>query len=95
MRRYIPVFLTLLTLSVSSVLSGPTPPPYRTQIERYDGEKTGRYIVTLKEGASRADLINQLGGVAKDAVKVDCKYDNVFNGFVGMSRPLLFNMLWS
>ncbi|KAJ2918786.1 hypothetical protein MD484_g1573, partial [Candolleomyces efflorescens] len=81
MRRHIALCLSFLTLSIPSGLSGPTPPPYRTQIERYDGQTTGRYIVTLKDGVSRQAVINQLADVANDAVEVVSDWDNVLNGF--------------
>ncbi|KAJ2928325.1 hypothetical protein H1R20_g8752, partial [Candolleomyces eurysporus] len=81
MLRYIPAYLSILTLFVSSVLSGPTPPPYRTQIQAYDGETTGLHIVTLKQGVSRAEVIRQLISAAQETVEVVYEYANVFNGF--------------
>ncbi|RXW16071.1 hypothetical protein EST38_g9778 [Candolleomyces aberdarensis] len=88
MLRNLPVYLSVLTLLISSAIAGPTPPPYRTQIERYNGEKTGRYIVTLKEGASRANVINQLAKVSLDAVEIVYEYGDIINGFAGELNPL-------
>ena len=86
MLRYIQLYFVILTLFVSSVLSGPTPPPYRTQIELYDGEATGLYIVTLKKDVSRENVIAQLINVGPNAAEIVYEYGNVFNGFAGKTK---------
>uniref|UniRef100_A0A4Q2D319 Serine protease n=1 Tax=Candolleomyces aberdarensis TaxID=2316362 RepID=A0A4Q2D319_9AGAR len=75
----ISLYLSLLTFFLSSVLSGPTGLHKRVEIQRYtgDGETSGRYLVLLKEGASRKSLINRL---AKEA-EVVYEWDTVCNGF--------------
>ncbi|KAF9031930.1 serine protease [Panaeolus papilionaceus] len=48
-------------------------------IERYQGETTGRHIITLKEGVSRADIL----GLAKGTnSQVTAEFD-IINGFSG------------
>ncbi|KAJ2928343.1 hypothetical protein H1R20_g8753, partial [Candolleomyces eurysporus] len=81
MVRNLPAYLSILTLFISSAFSGPTPPPYRTQIERYNGQKTGRYIVTLKEGASTAAVINQLANLVPDLANIVDTFNCAINGF--------------
>jgi uncharacterized protein YdbL (DUF1318 family) len=74
----------LLTLFISSVLSGPTGlRPTLTEIKRYTGvgKTSGRYLVTLKEGASRKSLISQLVNVGKVSPVLVYEYDTVCNGF--------------
>ena len=86
----------LLTLFISSVLSGPTGlRPTLTEIKRYTGvgKSSGRYLVMLKEGASRKSLISQLVDVGKGLpvpTEIVYEWDTVCNGFAGE----LFLSLW-
>lgn len=75
------LYLSLLTLFISSVLSGPTGLHKRVEIQRYtgDGETSGRHLVLLKQGASRAGVISQLASSAD----IVYEWDTVCNGFAG------------
>jgi cerevisin len=53
-----------------------SPAPLRA-IEKFDGKTTGRFIVKLKDGASKPTLIKQLKA---DAITHDWK---LLNGFAG------------
>lgn len=66
---------TVLSLFIASALAAPTA---LHAIETFDGETTGRFLVTLKPGVSRTSLINQ---VKKNAT-VTHEWD-IINGFAG------------
>ena len=53
------------------------------QIERYDGEKTGKYIVTFKDDVVRANFYQPLAEAASEPIQFKYRWDLVFNGFVG------------
>jgi cerevisin len=59
-------------------------------IETFDGEKTGRYIVTLKTGVSRSS-IPDLNNHQK--VNITHEWDDVFTGFAGHLDDDTLNVL--
>ena len=79
----ISLYLSLLTLFITSALSGPTGLHKRVDIQRYtgDGETSGRHLVLLKPGASREGVISQLA----NTVDVVYQWGTVCNGFAGES----------
>ncbi|KAJ3576376.1 hypothetical protein NP233_g467 [Leucocoprinus birnbaumii] len=64
-----------LSLFVATSLSAPTA---LHTVETFDGETTGRHIVTLKEGVSKASLIAQI----KQNATITHEFD-IINGFAG------------
>ena len=84
-------FLTLLcgiTAVLPGILAGPTTLPVGVQIEVYPGEKTGKHIVTLKDGASKDAIVARVGELlaGKPGTGVTDHYDTIFSGFAGKFR---------
>jgi len=71
------LYSTFATLGLffAASLSAPTS---LHSIETYDGETTGRFIVSLKQGVSRASLVSQI----KQNATVTHDFD-IINGFAG------------
>jgi hypothetical protein len=53
------------------------------EIERYDVEKTGRYIVTFKEDVMGANFYQPLFEAASEPIQFAYRWDLVFHGFAG------------
>ncbi|KAJ2918792.1 hypothetical protein MD484_g1579, partial [Candolleomyces efflorescens] len=89
----ISLYLSLLTLFISSALSGPTGLRKRVDIQRYtgDGETSGRHLVLLKPGASREGVISQLA----NTVDVVYQWGTVCNGFAAVLDSVSLQLLQS
>ncbi|PFH47792.1 hypothetical protein AMATHDRAFT_6424 [Amanita thiersii Skay4041] len=70
-------FLSILTLFSASLPVLGVPTPLR-DVTKYNGETTGRYIVRVKDGVSKADLVGQVRANAS----VTHEW-GIVNGFVG------------
>ncbi|KAF9445349.1 peptidase 1 [Macrolepiota fuliginosa MF-IS2] len=66
----------VLSLFIASALAAPTTTLHT--IETFDGEKTGRFLVTLKPGVSKTSLVDQI----KKNATVTHEWD-LINGFAG------------
>ncbi|PPR05984.1 hypothetical protein CVT24_004621 [Panaeolus cyanescens] len=73
--RFTSTFATLALFIVSAMAAVA---PMHT-IERYQGEVTGRHIITLKEGVSRADVLGLAKGTKSE---ITAEFD-IINGFSG------------
>ncbi|TEB17671.1 serine protease [Coprinellus micaceus] len=81
-------FLTLLftvAAVLPGILAGPAALPAGVQIEVYPGEKTGKHIVTLKDGASKDAIVARVGELlaGKPGTGITDHYDTIFSGFAG------------
>lgn len=67
-----------LALFVSAVFAAPTLAP--RALKKFNGETTGRLIVTLKDSAKKADVLGAAG------IFTTSDYDDweILNAFVGM-----------
>ena len=73
--RFTSVFATLVVFLVPAVLAAPST---LKSVERYAGAKTGNFIVKLKPGVSRKQLIRKLN-LPSNTVNWD-----LINGFSGL-----------
>ncbi|KAJ2918818.1 hypothetical protein MD484_g1587, partial [Candolleomyces efflorescens] len=92
------ISLLLFTLFISPVFSGPTGLPTLTEIKRYTGvgKTSGRYLVTLKDGAPRKNLITRLVDVGKTLpvpTKIVYEWETVCNGFAALLDPVSLALL--
>ncbi|KAJ3524576.1 hypothetical protein NMY22_g10943 [Coprinellus aureogranulatus] len=80
--KFLSLFSAIATL-VPAIFAGPL--GVSVDIQSYSGDKTGRHIVTLKDGVSRLDIINQVKALlaGKPGTGVTNEFDAVFNGFAG------------
>ena len=71
-----------LALLVSSVLGAPN---RLLSVERYDGETSGRYIVTLKADTVKSDHLSWVNEAAGAGVNITHDWNPDFvNGYAGM-----------
>ncbi|RXW13658.1 hypothetical protein EST38_g12201 [Candolleomyces aberdarensis] len=83
----------LLTLFISSVFSAPT--GLLTEVQRYtgNGKTSGRYLVTLKQGASRPNILRQLNVAGNLPIQIVYEWDTVCNGFAAHLNPVSLALL--
>lgn len=76
---------TLATLFIPAVFAGPISNAVNIQV--FNGEKTGRHIVTLKSGVEKASVLGAVTGLlaGKDGLGVTQEWSTVLNGFAGKS----------
>ncbi|KAJ2918823.1 hypothetical protein MD484_g1582, partial [Candolleomyces efflorescens] len=63
------------------------------QIERYDGPKTGRYIVTFKDDVMGVNFYEPLAAAANEPIRFAYQWDTVFNGFAAELNEAALNHL--
>jgi len=71
--------LSILALCVLPAFSAPSP---LVNVQKANEPITGRYIVTLKGGASRETNINALSRKVNDTLSITHEWD-IINGFAG------------
>lgn len=76
--RFSTAVFTSLLLAVIPAFAAPAATAALHEVEAYRGTKNGQFIVKLKEGVSRADIIKKLG------LKVTSEWDTILNGFAGL-----------
>ncbi|KAJ2924793.1 hypothetical protein H1R20_g12308, partial [Candolleomyces eurysporus] len=83
----------LLTLFISSVFSAPA--GILTEVQRYtgNGKTSGRYLVMLKQGASRPNIFRQLNVAANLPVQIVSEWNTVCNGFAAYLDPISLALL--
>jgi len=79
------IISAVFLLSSSIVDGAPTAGP--TPIRRFEGETSGRYIVTLKEGADKANTFEGFSSLrSSGSFNITHEWDSsVLNGFSGKS----------
>ncbi|KAG6906196.1 hypothetical protein DXG01_015267 [Tephrocybe rancida] len=80
-------FSTAVFTALALVLPALAAPRSALQVEKYNGETTGKYIVKLKPGISTAAFLNATNTTANHEW-------NVINGFSGMSNPLDISIMY-
>ncbi|KAJ2936207.1 hypothetical protein H1R20_g887, partial [Candolleomyces eurysporus] len=83
----------LLTLFISSVFSAPA--GILTEVQRYtgNGKTSGRYLVMLKQGASRPDIFRQLNVAGNLPIQIIYEWNTVCNGFAAHLDPVSLALL--
>jgi cerevisin len=80
------LFISLAVFAASAVAA----PTQLLNINKYDGEKTGRFIVQFKEGASFASHLSNFRS-ASSPVNITHQWESdFFNGFAGRKHFYTF-----